>query len=167
MRPGKSEVDQLFKICSQLGTPDDKRDKEIVNLAIKLNFKFPLFTSQPIEIENARPEAIQFIGQLLNWNPMRRLNASNCLKHNYFKNLEHQQPTTKIVSSSSRSIMKQNQYNGSNRVNDMMNSKSVNINLSGNQSIDKVNEKLKHYSILNGDIDSSSNENDFDNCKCQ
>lgn len=44
---GKSEVDQLFKICSQLGTPDEKRDKEIVNLAKQLNFKVSLVMKIP------------------------------------------------------------------------------------------------------------------------
>ena len=141
--PGKSEVDQLFKICAQLGTPDEQRDREIVNLAKQLNFKFPQFSSQPIEIENTRLEALNLITQLLSWNPLRRPNASASLKHNYFKNVQQQttnyhnhhskNPNHSLSSSRSQQISKFNDNKSnnyqSNKVNEMVNSMSVSNNL--------------------------------------
>lgn len=86
--PGKSEVDQIFKICSILGTPNEKKDKDLISLARQLNFKFPQFSPQIINLNGAREEVNDLVEQLLDWNPLCRPNASNSLKHDYFKSLK-------------------------------------------------------------------------------
>jgi serine/threonine protein kinase len=81
---GRSEIDQLFKICTVLGSPNDK---ELTSLARALNFKFPPFTAQPLQITlpSLRPEALQLLTQMLLWNASKRPSASQALRHAYFR----------------------------------------------------------------------------------
>lgn len=81
---GRSEIDQLFKICTVLGSPNDK---ELISLARALNFKFPPFTAQPLQmtLPSLRSEALQLLTQLLQWNASKRPNAAQSLRHAYFR----------------------------------------------------------------------------------
>ena len=58
--PGNSEIDEIFKICSVLGTPDTREWPEGFKLAAGMNFKFPQFVPTPLAqlIPSASPEAI-------------------------------------------------------------------------------------------------------------
>ncbi|KAG5332238.1 MAK kinase, partial [Acromyrmex heyeri] len=58
--PGKSEIDEIFKICSVIGTPDKDDWLEGYQLATAMNFKFPNFTrtSLAVLIPNASQEAV-------------------------------------------------------------------------------------------------------------
>lgn len=55
--PGNSEIDEIFKICSVLGTPDKRDWPESYRLAAAMNFKFPQFSPTPLNkiITNASP----------------------------------------------------------------------------------------------------------------
>ena len=59
--PGASEADQIYKICSVLGSPTMRTWPEGVKLAAAMNFRFPQFVPTPLSqlIPNASPEAIQ------------------------------------------------------------------------------------------------------------
>ena len=80
--PGNSEIDEIFKICSVLGTPDKKEWPEGYKLANAMNFKFPQFTPTPLSnlIPNASKEAIHLMTDMLRWNPSKRPSAQQSLR---------------------------------------------------------------------------------------
>ncbi|XP_071451270.1 serine/threonine-protein kinase dyf-5-like [Hetaerina americana] len=84
--PGSSEIDQLFKITSILGTPDKRDWPEGHYLAGAMKFKFPQFPSIPLQsiIKNASSEALNFMNDMLSWNPSRRPLAHQSLRYPYF-----------------------------------------------------------------------------------
>ncbi|BBH09998.1 Protein kinase superfamily protein [Prunus dulcis] len=93
--PGESEIDQLFKICCVLGTPDltifadgtnASRLCGIINYE-KASFCMDLFTAIFIFLgfnSLASPEAIDLIQQLCSWDPSRRPAADESLQHPFF-----------------------------------------------------------------------------------
>ncbi|CAD7944559.1 unnamed protein product [Amoebophrya sp. A120] len=84
--PGSSESDQLYKICSVMGTPRQTDWPEGWQLSSKIGFRFPQFVPTPLEtlIPNASPDAIQLLQQMLQWNPARRVTSTQTLQHPYF-----------------------------------------------------------------------------------
>ncbi|KAG8234296.1 hypothetical protein J437_LFUL014458 [Ladona fulva] len=84
--PGSSEIDQLFKITSILGTPDKRDWPDGQLLASAMKFKFPQFPRLPLYtiIKNASTEAITLMNDMLSWNPSRRPLAQQSLRYPYF-----------------------------------------------------------------------------------
>eukprot|EP01029_Cantina_marsupialis_P005446 TRINITY_DN1590_c0_g1_i4.p1 TRINITY_DN1590_c0_g1~~TRINITY_DN1590_c0_g1_i4.p1 ORF type:complete len:316 (+),score=50.82 TRINITY_DN1590_c0_g1_i4:68-1015(+) len=84
--PGSSEADQIYKICSVLGSPTVDAWSDGLRLANDIHFKFPQFVPTPMNsiIRNASPEAIKLINDLLKWNPASRSTASQCLQYPFF-----------------------------------------------------------------------------------
>ena len=84
--PGVTEKDQMFKICSVLGTPTTTLWNEGFQLAKKIDFKFPNLSQVNLEqiIPNACKEAIDFISETLRWDPNKRPTAHNLLLHPFF-----------------------------------------------------------------------------------
>lgn len=89
--PGNSEIDEIFKICSILGTPDKREWPEGWKLAAAMNFKFPQFSTTPLAsiIPNASKEAIALMTDMLKWNPAKRPSAQQSLRYPYF--MQHAQ----------------------------------------------------------------------------
>jgi protein kinase len=58
-----SEADELYKICSVLGTPTHQSWPEGMKLASAMNFRFPQFGTTPLSslIPSASPEAIDLM----------------------------------------------------------------------------------------------------------
>ncbi|XP_066124583.1 serine/threonine-protein kinase MAK isoform X4 [Saccopteryx bilineata] len=85
--PGTSEVDEIFKICQVLGTPQKSDWPEGYQLASSMNFRFPQCVPINLKtlIPNASNEAIQLMTEMLNWDPKKRPTASQALKHPYFQ----------------------------------------------------------------------------------
>lgn len=85
--PGSSEIDEIFKICSILGTPDKKDWPEGYQLAAAMNFKFPQFTETPLAqiIPQASKEGIIMMKDMLKWNPNKRPTAAQSLRYPYFQ----------------------------------------------------------------------------------
>lgn len=110
--PGNSEIDQLFKICSVLGTPDRvsthnnytfsanialdcEKNKiflqsdwsEGFQLAENMNFTFPHFikTELSVIVVDASQTAIRLMEDMLRWNPIRRPTAQQSLRNPYFQ----------------------------------------------------------------------------------
>jgi len=81
--PGKSEIDEIFKICSVIGTPDKDDWLEGYQLATAMNFKFPNFTrtSLTVLIPNASQEAVILMEDMLQWNPVKRPTAQQSLRY--------------------------------------------------------------------------------------
>ncbi|KAH0945213.1 hypothetical protein HN011_010747 [Eciton burchellii] len=85
--PGKSEIDEIFKICSVIGTPNKDDWPEGYQLAAAMNFKFPNFTrtSLAVLIPNASQEAVILMEDMLQWNPIKRPTAQQSLRYPYFQ----------------------------------------------------------------------------------
>lgn len=76
--PGNSEIDEIFKICSILGTPTKEEWPEGYKLAAAMNFRFPQCTATPFGslIPNASEEGIKLMLDTLAWNPEKRPTAA-------------------------------------------------------------------------------------------
>lgn len=92
--PGRSEIDQIFRVTSVLGTPDKTEWSEAYLLANAMNFRFPQFSAIPIEsiVTNISQEGLQLLKNTLQWNPGKRPTAAQALKYSYFNNasISHQ-----------------------------------------------------------------------------
>jgi len=97
--PGNSEIDEIFKICSVLGTPDSREWPEGFKLAAGMNFKFPQFSATPLAtlIPNASKEAIALMTDMLRWNPSKRPSAQQSLRYPYFQTGTNKQPNGHIM----------------------------------------------------------------------
>ncbi|KAG5503002.1 hypothetical protein JIQ42_06965 [Leishmania sp. Namibia] len=84
--PGTSESDQLFKICSVLGSPAPNEWDEGYQLARRLNMRFPTVAPTPLRqiLTTAPPAAVDLMEQMLRFNPAERPTATQCLQHPYF-----------------------------------------------------------------------------------
>ena len=84
--PGASESDQLYKICSILGTPTQHTWPEGMKLAARLGFKFPQFVATPLSsiIPNASADAIQLMTDLMKFDPNKRPSTSQALQYPFF-----------------------------------------------------------------------------------
>ncbi|CAL8070409.1 unnamed protein product [Orchesella dallaii] len=104
--PGTSEIDEVFKICSILGTPDKGEWAEGHQLAKQMNFKFPQFDATPLHkiVPNASKDAIFLIEDMLRWNPKHRPTANQSLRYSFFNGVrekERQKSTrTDVISQS-------------------------------------------------------------------
>ena len=84
--PGTNEIDQLNRLCSLLGTPSDWEEGQ--KSAAQINYAFPQYIQTPLSeiIQNASHDAIDFIKNLLNWDPAKRPTADQCLSHPFMSN---------------------------------------------------------------------------------
>ena len=84
--PGKSEMDQLYKLCAVLGSPSKANWPEGYKLAENMEFDFPKFQETPLNtiIKNASIEAIDLMKLMLKYNPEDRPTASEWLNDSYF-----------------------------------------------------------------------------------
>ncbi|CAF0783430.1 unnamed protein product [Brachionus calyciflorus] len=94
--PGNSEIDQLFRICSVLGTPTKDEWPEGMTLAAKLNIKWNRCVKNDLKklIPNASTDAINLIESTFFWDPKRRPTVAQCLKHSYFNGMQETPNTT-------------------------------------------------------------------------
>jgi len=85
--PGASESDQLYKICSVLGTPTQAQWPEGFKLAAKIGFRFPQFVPTSLEaiVPSAGPDGVALMNGMMAWDPNKRLNTTKCLEHPFFK----------------------------------------------------------------------------------
>ena len=85
--PGSSEADEIFKICSVMGTPTQQNWPEGLKLAQRMNFKFPQMVATPLIqiVPHASPEGIQLMGDMLKYDPSKRPSASQALQYPWFQ----------------------------------------------------------------------------------
>lgn len=84
--PGTSEADQIYKICSVLGTPTLGSWPEGLKLAAQMGFRYPPFVPTPLTqiVPNASFEALGLLSDLLQFDPYRRPTASQALQYPFF-----------------------------------------------------------------------------------
>ncbi|XP_047325505.1 cyclin-dependent kinase F-4 isoform X2 [Impatiens glandulifera] len=85
--PGSSEADEIYKICSILGTPMESEWVNGLKLAESINYQFPQFTGVNLSslMPSASEEAISLISLLCSWDPCKRPTALEALQHKFFK----------------------------------------------------------------------------------
>lgn len=85
--PGSSEIDQMFKICSVLGTPNKSDWPEGFKLAAAMNFRWPQCVATPLKqlIPNAGADGLTIMRDMMLWDPQKRPTAKQVLQHNFFK----------------------------------------------------------------------------------
>jgi len=86
--PGSSEIDQIFKVCSIMGTPSKHEWPEGHQLAANMSFRFPQCVPTDLAqiIPQASRDAIQLMHDLMKWNPKKRPTTGQALKYPYFGN---------------------------------------------------------------------------------
>ena len=84
---GSSEPDQIYKICSVMGTPTQSCWPEGLRLAAQLGFKFPQFVATPLSslVPQASAEGLQLMADMLKYDPKERPTASQCLQYPFFQ----------------------------------------------------------------------------------
>jgi serine/threonine protein kinase len=97
--PGSSEADEIYKICSVMGTPTPQSWPEGMRLAQNMNFRFPQFQATPLAklVTNASPEAIDLMTAMCQWDPIKRPTAVQALQHPYFQVGIRAQPQAKPI----------------------------------------------------------------------
>lgn len=88
--PGDSEIDQLFKIFRQLGTPTEEVWPGVTALQ-DWNASFPTWRKAPYSknvTDNLDPAGLDLLERLLMYNPVSRINAKEALNHAYFEDLD-------------------------------------------------------------------------------
>ncbi|CAM6040402.1 unnamed protein product [Sphagnum compactum] len=85
--PGASETDEIYKICSVIGTPNHHTWADGMKLAASMNFRFPHFppTHLSVLIPSASPEAIDLMSAMCAWDPNKRPTAAQALQHPFFQ----------------------------------------------------------------------------------
>lgn len=86
MFPGRSEIDQLFKICLALGSPDMTNWSEGQRLSSAIQFNFPqtLATNFCDLLPTCSISGLSLIQSMLDWIPSKRLKAEAILRHDFF-----------------------------------------------------------------------------------
>lgn len=84
--PGSSEADEVYKICSVLGTPTTSSWPDGLKLASAIGFKFPRFAPTPLKklIPHASDSALDLIEAMIRWDPNKRPTAVQALQSPYF-----------------------------------------------------------------------------------
>ena len=85
--PGSSEADQIYKICSVLGSPSNKTWPQGIKLAAQMNFRFPQFVPTPLAslIPGCSPEAVKLMQDMMQFDPHKRPTASQSLQYAFFQ----------------------------------------------------------------------------------
>lgn len=93
--PGLSEADEIYKICSVIGTPTENTWAHGLLLARSMNYQFPqlpgvnLSTLMPTVSE----AAVNLIRSLCSWDPQKRPTAAEVLQHPFFQSCYYVPPS--------------------------------------------------------------------------
>lgn len=83
--PGDSEIDQLFRIFREKGTPVENEWPGVTKLP-NYNKTFPSWSSKPISLKSTNDEVtLDLLNKLLEYEPKKRPTAKEALEHPYFK----------------------------------------------------------------------------------
>jgi cyclin-dependent kinase 1 len=88
--PGDSEIDQLYKIFRQLGTPDEEVWPGVTQLN-DWNPAFPKWYKTPFTVvvrDNLDDKGLELLEHFLMYDPKDRITAKDALHHPYFDDLD-------------------------------------------------------------------------------
>lgn len=93
--PGLSEADEIYKICSVIGTPTENSWAHGLMLSRSMNYQFPQLPGVHLSslIPSASDDAISLIRSLCSWDPFQRPTAAEVLQHPFFKNCFYVPPS--------------------------------------------------------------------------
>ncbi|XAR69181.1 Cyclin-dependent kinase [Bertholletia excelsa] len=93
--PGSSEADEIYKICSVIGTPTESEWSEGLDLASAISYQFPQFTGVHLSalIPSASEDAINLITWLCSWDPCKRPTAMEAMQHPFFQSCFYVPPS--------------------------------------------------------------------------
>ncbi|KAI4327976.1 hypothetical protein L6164_020377 [Bauhinia variegata] len=85
--PGASEADEIYKICSVIGSPTMESWPDGLKLARDINYQFPQLAGVHLSvlIPSASDDAISLITSLCSWDPCKRPTAAEALQHPFFQ----------------------------------------------------------------------------------
>ncbi len=85
--PGSSELDQLHKICSVMGTPTHQTWPAGISRAKQIRFTFPVFKRNRLgdRVRQASTTALDLMQALLRYDPRRRATAPQALRYPFFQ----------------------------------------------------------------------------------
>lgn len=88
--PGDSEIDQVFKIFRQLGTPTEEMWPEVTQLQ-DWNASFPKWYKSNFAksvLDNLESSGVDLLEKFLAYSPRDRISAKDALNHEYFNDLD-------------------------------------------------------------------------------
>ncbi|XP_019055924.1 PREDICTED: cyclin-dependent kinase F-4-like isoform X2 [Nelumbo nucifera] len=93
--PGSSEADEIYKICSVIGSPNQNSWAEGLQLANLIKYQFPQFPSVYLSalIPSASENGINLIKALCSWDPSKRPTAAEALRHPFFQSCFYVPPS--------------------------------------------------------------------------
>lgn len=99
--PGISEADEIYKICSVVGTPRESSWSEGLLLAEMLNYQFPEFGGIDLSVllPSASASAVNLISSLCSWDPRKRPTAAMALQHPFFQSCYYIPPSLRVKES--------------------------------------------------------------------
>ncbi|XVE99949.1 hypothetical protein REPUB_Repub03eG0244200 [Reevesia pubescens] len=102
--PGTSEADEIYKICSVIGTPTKYSWPDGLNLARAINYQFPQFAGVHLSmlIPSVSDDAINLITSLCSWDPCKRPTAAEALQHPFFQSCFYVPPSLRPRAAVSR-----------------------------------------------------------------
>ncbi|XP_004509544.2 cyclin-dependent kinase F-4-like isoform X1 [Cicer arietinum] len=85
--PGSSEADEIYKICSVIGSPTTESWADGLKLARDINYQFPQLATADLSvlIPSRSDDAIDLIKSLCSWDPCKRPTAAEALQHPFFQ----------------------------------------------------------------------------------
>ncbi|XP_024995813.1 cyclin-dependent kinase F-4-like isoform X1 [Cynara cardunculus var. scolymus] len=94
--PGSSEADEIYKICSVIGTPTESSWAEGLELASTISYQFPeQLAGVPLSalIPSASEDGVDLIASLCSWDPCKRPTALEALQHPFFQRCYYVPPS--------------------------------------------------------------------------
>ncbi|KAJ9537120.1 hypothetical protein OSB04_029853 [Centaurea solstitialis] len=94
--PGSSEADEIYKICSVIGSPTEGSWAEGLELANTISYQFPEQLSGvhlSALIPSASKDGVDLISSLCSWDPCKRPTALEALQHPFFQSCYYVPPS--------------------------------------------------------------------------
>ncbi|XP_073301769.1 cyclin-dependent kinase F-4-like isoform X2 [Primulina huaijiensis] len=102
--PGSSEADEIYKICSVIGSPTINEWPEGIELANAISYQFPLVAGVHLAalIPGVGEDVINLITSLCSWDPCKRPTALKALQHPFFQSCFYVPPSLRAKATIAR-----------------------------------------------------------------